>query len=93
MQPTTFKVVLLGDSGVGKSTLVTRFVENRFAPHFLTTIGVEFAQREENIKGQRVNLRLWDSAGDLRYNLARCNLLASADYLLFCFDLEAEETL
>lgn len=57
------KILLLGDSGVGKSCLLVRFVEDKFTPTFITTIGIDFKIKTVDINGKRVKLQLWDTAG------------------------------
>lgn len=62
-----FKVVLIGDSGVGKSNLLTRFTRNEFNLRTLTTIGVEFATRNLHICSKTIKAQIWDTAGQERY--------------------------
>ncbi|CAK80125.1 unnamed protein product (macronuclear) [Paramecium tetraurelia] len=62
-----FKVVLSGDSGVGKSNLLLRFTKNQFNPDSKTTIGVEFATRSISISGKIIKAQIWDTAGQERY--------------------------
>lgn len=58
-----FKIVMIGDSGVGKSNLLTRFVENSFNSESKPTIGVEFATKSMNIEGKKIKNQIWDTAG------------------------------
>ncbi|KAJ8485365.1 hypothetical protein OPV22_017850 [Ensete ventricosum] len=62
-----FKVVLIGDSGVGKSNLISRFTRNEFSNESKSTIGVEFATRSIRIDGKVVKGQIWDTAGQERY--------------------------
>ncbi|CAD8083743.1 unnamed protein product [Paramecium sonneborni] len=62
-----FKIVLSGDSGVGKSNLLLRFTKNQFNPDSKTTIGVEFATRSISISGKIIKAQIWDTAGQERY--------------------------
>ncbi|WOK96521.1 hypothetical protein Cni_G05228 [Canna indica] len=62
-----FKVVLIGDSGVGKSNLLSRFTRNHFALDSKSTIGVEFATRTLQVEGRTVKAQIWDTAGQERY--------------------------
>lgn len=68
-----FKVVLIGDSGVGKSNLLSRFTKNEFNLESKSTIGVEFATRTLNVDGKVIKAQIWDTAGQERW------------YLLFLF--------
>jgi len=62
-----FKVVLIGDSGVGKSNLLSRFTRNEFSMETKTTIGVEFATRSIECEGKITKAQIWDTAGQERY--------------------------
>ncbi|KAL9267556.1 Ras-related protein [Drosera capensis] len=64
-----FKVVLIGDSGVGKSNLLSRFTKNEFSLESKSTIGVEFATRSIRVDddGKIVKAQIWDTAGQERY--------------------------
>eukprot|EP00455_Lapot_gusevi_P024347 TRINITY_DN2530_c0_g1_i2.p1 TRINITY_DN2530_c0_g1~~TRINITY_DN2530_c0_g1_i2.p1 ORF type:complete len:222 (-),score=35.71 TRINITY_DN2530_c0_g1_i2:182-847(-) len=64
-----FKIVLVGDSGVGKSNLLSRFTRNKFTADEKSTVGVEFATRIVPIEGQnkRIKAQIWDTAGQERY--------------------------
>uniref|UniRef100_A0A7N0RF68 Uncharacterized protein n=1 Tax=Kalanchoe fedtschenkoi TaxID=63787 RepID=A0A7N0RF68_KALFE len=62
-----FKVVLIGDSGVGKSNLLSRFTRNEFCLESKSTIGVEFATRTLQVEGRTVKAQIWDTAGQERW--------------------------
>jgi Ras-related protein Rab-35 len=62
-----FKLLIIGDSGVGKSSLLLRFADNTFSPNYITTIGVDFKIRTINVDNQRVKLQIWDTAGQERF--------------------------
>lgn len=61
-----FKVVLIGDSGVGKSNLLSRFTRNEFSLESKSTIGVEFATRSLDVDGKVIKAQIWDTAGQER---------------------------
>lgn len=58
-----FKYVILGDSAVGKTNLLLRFTEEDYKPTHLPTIGVDFKIKIIDVKGKKVKLQLWDTAG------------------------------
>ncbi|KVI01023.1 Small GTPase superfamily [Cynara cardunculus var. scolymus] len=62
-----FKVVLIGDSGVGKSNLLSRFTRNEFSLESKSTIGVEFATRSLNVDSKVIKAQIWDTAGQERH--------------------------
>ncbi|KAG6517235.1 ras-related protein RABA2a-like [Zingiber officinale] len=62
-----FKVVLIGDSGVGKTNLLSRFTRNEFNLESKSTIGVEFATRTLQVEGRIIKAQIWDTAGQERY--------------------------
>ena len=62
-----FKLVIIGDSGVGKSSLLLRFSDDAFSESYLTTIGVDFRFRTIDVDGKRVKLQCWDTAGQERF--------------------------
>ena len=66
-----FKVVLIGDSGVGKSNLLSRFTRNEFSLESKSTIGVEFATRSIRVDDKIVKAQIWDTAGQERFSLSR----------------------
>lgn len=62
-----FKIVLIGDSGVGKSNLLSRFTRNEFHLESKSTIGVEFATKSIVAEGKTIKAQIWDTAGQERY--------------------------
>lgn len=62
-----FKVVLIGDSGVGKTNLLSRFSKNEFSLESKSTIGVEFATRSIKVDDKIIKAQIWDTAGQERY--------------------------
>jgi len=62
-----FKLLLIGDSGVGKSCLLLRFAENAFTDSYLSTIGVDFKIRTIEADGKMLKLQIWDTAGQERF--------------------------
>lgn len=67
----TFKILLLGDGAVGKTSLVQRFIHDKFTSGYLMTIGMEPYSRFETINGTKVCLQLWDIAGQDRFQSMR----------------------
>lgn len=73
------KVVLLGDGGVGKSSLMNRFVSNKFDAQSFHTIGVEFLNKDVTYEGENYTMEIWDTAGQERFKSLRTPFYRGAD--------------
>ncbi|KAK6976439.1 ras-related protein Rab-9B [Biomphalaria glabrata] len=82
------KVVLLGDGGVGKSSLMNRFVSNKFDSQSFHTIGVEFLNKDVTIKGENYTLQIWDTAGQERFKSLRTPFYRGADICMLTFAVD-----
>ena len=82
------KVVLLGDGGVGKSSLMNRFVSNKFDAQLYHTIGVEFLNKEITVGGTTFTLQIWDTAGQERFRSLRTPFYRGADCCLLTFAVD-----
>jgi len=82
-----FKIVLIGDSGVGKSNLLSRFTRNEFCLESKSTIGVEFATRSVQIDGKTVKAQIWDTAGQERYRAITSAYYRGAVGALLVYDI------
>ncbi|KAJ6571176.1 ras family-domain-containing protein [Mycena capillaripes] len=87
-----FKVVLIGDSGVGKSNLVSRFTHNEFHLESKSTIGVEFAARSIDVDGRTVKAQIWDTAGQERYRAITSAYYRGAAGALLVYDIAKHAT-
>lgn len=91
--PPTVKVVLLGGSAVGKTSLVRRYVENKFAKSHLATIGGAQACKDLILDGVKIKLELWDSAGDAKVENVVSAYLRDAAAVLVVYDVGNTATL
>jgi len=81
------KVILLGDGGVGKSSLMNRYVTNKFDSHLFHTIGVEFLNKELEVDGHLVTLQIWDTAGQERFRTITTSYFRGAQGILLVYDV------
>mmetsp|Transcript_4219 Transcript_4219/g.9755 ORF Transcript_4219/g.9755 Transcript_4219/m.9755 type:complete len:219 (+) Transcript_4219:165-821(+) len=87
-----FKVVLIGDSGVGKSNLLSRFTRNEFNLESKTTIGVEFATKSIVTEGKTIKAQIWDTAGQERYRAITSAYYRGAVGALLVYDISKHIT-
>lgn len=82
----TFKIVLAGDSGVGKSCLMTRFVDDSFTDEQASTIGLDFKTVNTMVEGKVVKLHIWDTAGQERFQSLTSHYYRGADGVVLVYD-------
>ncbi|KAE9612018.1 hypothetical protein Lal_00048923 [Lupinus albus] len=87
-----FKIVLVGDSGVGKSNLLARFARDEFYPNSKSTIGVEFQTQKMDIDGKEVKAQIWDTAGQERFRAVTSAYYRGAVGALLVYDISRHLT-
>lgn len=87
-----FKIVVIGDSGVGKSNILSRFTRNEFCLESKSTIGVEFATRTLQVEGKTVKAQIWDTAGQERYRAITSAYYRGAVGALLVYDITKRQT-
>lgn len=87
-----FKILMLGDSGVGKSSLLLRYVDDTFSPTFATTIGIDFKIKTITINNRRVKLQIWDTAGQERFRTITSAYYRGAHGIIIVFDVTNKQT-
>uniref|UniRef100_A0A0D3BHM9 Uncharacterized protein n=1 Tax=Brassica oleracea var. oleracea TaxID=109376 RepID=A0A0D3BHM9_BRAOL len=87
-----FKIVLIGDSGVGKSNILSRFTRNEFCLESKSTIGVEFATRTTQVEGKTIKAQIWDTAGQERYRAITSAYYRGAVGALLVYDITKRQT-
>uniref|UniRef100_T1J1P7 small monomeric GTPase n=1 Tax=Strigamia maritima TaxID=126957 RepID=T1J1P7_STRMM len=85
---TLLKVIILGDGGVGKSCLMTRYVNDQFETNTFHTIGVEFLSKDISIKDDTYTLQIWDTAGQERFKSLRTPFYRGSDICLLTFSVD-----
>jgi len=81
-----FKLVLIGDSGVGKSCLLLRFADDQFTDSYITTIGVDFRFKTIPVGDKTVKLQIWDTAGQERFRTITSAYYRGADGIIMVYD-------
>lgn len=87
-----FKIMLIGNSSVGKSSLLMRFADDIFSETFLPTIGVDFKIRTIEADGSKVKLQMWDTAGQERFKSIVTSYYKGTHGILLVFDLTNMQT-
>lgn len=83
----SLKILTIGDSGVGKTCLLLRYVDDRFSSSFISTIGIDFKVKTLNVDGKRIRCQLWDTAGQERFRTITTSYFRGAHGIALCFDL------
>jgi len=86
------KLLLIGDSGVGKSCLLLRFSDDSFTPSFITTIGIDFKIKTIELDGKRIKLQIWDTAGQERFRTITTAYYRGAMGILLIYDTTDEQS-
>ncbi|XP_076605321.1 ras-related protein Rab-15-like [Chaetodon auriga] len=85
-----FRLLLLGDSGVGKTCMLRRFTESEFDPAHISTIGVDFKMKTLDIDGVKVRIQIWDTAGQERYQTITKQYYRRAQGIIFVYDITSK---
>eukprot|EP00882_Tetradesmus_deserticola_P008110 GHRQ01008544.1.p1 GENE.GHRQ01008544.1~~GHRQ01008544.1.p1 ORF type:complete len:322 (+),score=172.48 GHRQ01008544.1:488-1453(+) len=89
----TFKVLLVGDSGVGKTCLVMRFVSDSFEDHLPATVGVDFCVERMVVHDLQIKCTIWDTAGQERFRALTSTFYRGAKGIIFVYDVTRRHTL
>ncbi|XP_077443028.1 ras-related protein Rab-15 [Stigmatopora argus] len=87
-----FRLLLLGDSGVGKTCLLCRFTDNQFHPSHISTIGMDFKMKTLLIDGIKVRIQIWDTAGQERYQTITKQYYRRAQGIFLVYDITSERS-
>uniref|UniRef100_A0A1A7X4W1 small monomeric GTPase n=1 Tax=Iconisemion striatum TaxID=60296 RepID=A0A1A7X4W1_9TELE len=89
---TTLKILIIGESGVGKSSLLLRFTDDTFDPEQSATIGVDFKVKTISVDGNKAKLAIWDTAGQERFRTLTPSYYRGAQGVILVYDVTRRET-
>mmetsp|Transcript_361 Transcript_361/g.627 ORF Transcript_361/g.627 Transcript_361/m.627 type:complete len:208 (-) Transcript_361:533-1156(-) len=87
-----FKLVVIGDTGVGKSCILLRFADDTFTENYISTVGVDFRFRTVKLDKKTVKLQIWDTAGQERFRTITSAYYRGADGIILVYDVTSEES-
>jgi small GTP-binding protein len=87
-----FKVVLVGDSFVGKTNIMSKYLKNIFQADSKATVGVEFGSKQFNVEGHSINAQIWDTAGQERYKAITSAYYKGAKGAFVVYDITRKES-
>jgi len=88
----TINIMVVGDTNVGKTNLVTRYTKNIYNEDQPATIGADFISKILNLQNLTINLKFWDTAGQEKYSSLARNFFKYANAIIFVYDLTDKET-
>lgn len=87
-----FKLLVVGESGVGKTCMLLRFSDNQFDETFLATIGVDFKVKEIVVDEKKIKLQIWDSAGQERFRNITSSYYRNCSGIIIVYDITSHES-
>lgn len=87
-----YKIIILGDSGVGKTSLLNQYVNNRYTQQYRATVGADFMAKEVMIDDRVVNLQIWDTAGQERFQSLGPAFYRGADCCVLVYDITNQKS-
>jgi len=89
---TLLKVIILGDSGVGKTSLMNQYVNKKFSAQYKATIGADFLTKEVQVDDRLVTMQIWDTAGQERFQSLGVAFYRGADCCVLVYDVNVQKS-
>ena len=87
-----FKIIIIGDAGVGKSNILIRYTKNEFDASNKPTIGIEFSSKTIDVSSKKVKLQIWDTAGQERYRAVAKQYYKGASGVMIVYDTTKKQS-
>lgn len=89
----SLKILIIGDAGVGKTSLLKRYVTGKFSTQYRVTLGADFLSKKQEINGKEFTLNLWDTAGQEKHSSLGNAFYRGADCCVMVFDITSKKSL
>ena len=86
------KIIIIRDSGVGKSNILLRYTEGKFVDNYMMTIGINFVYKVVEVEGVKVKLQIWDTAGQDKYKTITQNYYRNSQGVLIVFGINSRDS-
>lgn len=86
------KIIIIGDSGVGKSNILLRYSEGKFVDNYMMTIGINYVYKIITIDGVKIKLQIWDTAGQDKYKTITKNYYRNSQGVLIVFGVDSRDS-
>ena len=88
----TCQLLVIGDTSVGKTSLITRYTNGTFKDEYLATVGLDYYSKEEIINNKTINIKIWDTAGQERFKALTQSYFRNAEGVMLAFDVTKSES-
>lgn len=85
-----YKLVVIGDISVGKTSIITRFIEDKFKEVYDSSIGVDFSSKNVRFKGMHLKLQIWDTAGQEKYKSLIPSYIRNSSIVIIIYDITSK---